>query len=194
MKRIVTSALLIGAVFTLLSGCAGYQLGSVKPSVYAGIDNIHVPMFANNTLEPRVSSLVTNAVLKEIQADGTYKVTNRQNCDAILVGRIRQISKRQLRAIRTDTLRSKELRLFLYVDWHFEDPSTGRRIDSLDRSEGDSKIDREDDKVYKARPGRVIGETIQIVDPSFQVSERNAIAVAAQDAAKKIVSQAANGW
>jgi hypothetical protein len=40
----------------------------------------------------------------------------------------------------------------------------------------------------------VIGETIQFVDASYQVGERNAFSVVAEDAADKIVSQLANGW
>jgi hypothetical protein len=32
------------------------------------------------------------------------------------------------------------------------------------------------------------------VDPSFQVGERNALAVVAEDAADKLVSYLANGW
>ena len=61
----------------LLSGCAGYQLGDAKPSPYAEIEKIHVPPFKNLTLEPRLSSLVTNAVLQELQSDGTYQVATR---------------------------------------------------------------------------------------------------------------------
>ncbi len=184
--------LLIG-LFT--SGCQ-YNFGDVKPSSYAGINNIHVPIFKNHTLEPRLSSLVTNAVLKEIQVDGTYTVTKRSNCDAVLVGNIREVKKRQLRSVRNDTLESQELKLFLYIDFHFEDPNTGRRIEST-AVEGDSygkskQIEGED--VIKAREGRVIGETIQFVDPSYQVGERNALSLAAQDIATKLVHQLSNGW
>ncbi len=35
--------------------------------------------------------------------------------------------------------------------------------------------------VYGARQGTVIGETIQFVDASYQVGERNALSVAAED-------------
>lgn len=184
---------------TFFGGCAGYQLGEVKPGVYAGIEKIHVPPFKNLTLEPRLSSLVTNAVLAELQADGTYRVSTRENADAVLVGTIRKIEKRQLRAVRTDTLRSQELSLYLHVEFHLEDPDTGARIDGVpDR--GDSggtpaggKVDGAGE-VFGARQGLVIGETIQFVDPSFQVGERNAFAVVAEDVADKLVSYLANGW
>ncbi len=190
------SALALSLLFGLFTSGCQYELGDVKPSYYAGINNIHVPIFKNHTLEPRLSSLVTNAVLKEIQADSTYTVTKRSSCDAVLVGNIREVKKRQLRSARNDTLESQELKLFLYIDFHFEDPNTGRRIEST-AVEGDSygkskQIEGED--VIKAREGRVIGETIQFVDPSYQVGERNALSLAAQDIATELVYQLSNCW
>jgi len=184
------------ALCVLFSGCAGYQVGSVKPSVYAGIDKIHVPPFKNLTLEPRLSSLVTNAVLIKLQGDGTYKVSTKASADAVLVGTIKNIEKRQLRAVRTDTLRSQELSLYIYVEFHLEHPVTGARIDGRVAGMGgtsDDKATSGEEKVG-ARQGIVIGETIQFVDPSYQVGERNAFSMAAEDAADKIVSYLANGW
>jgi hypothetical protein len=113
-----------------------------------------------------------------------------------LVGNIREIKKRQLRSVPNDTLESQELILFLYIDFHLEDPNTGRRIE-LTAVEGDSygKSKQTDgEEVITARQGRVIGETIQFLDPSYQVGERNALSFAAQDLATKLVSQLANCW
>lgn len=181
------------ALFT--TGCQ-YELGDVKPSSYAGVNNLHVPIFKNQTLEPRLSSLVTNAVLKEIQVDGTYKVTSKAKCDAVLVGRIHEIRKRQLRSVRNDTLESQELKLFLYIDFYLADPNSGRRIEStaVEGSHFGKSMEIEGEKVIEARQGRVIGETIQFVDRSYQVGERNALSFAAQDLARKLVSQLSNGW
>ncbi|NRB74070.1 MAG: hypothetical protein HRU46_06905 [Verrucomicrobiales bacterium] len=195
MNRLISSLFLAAVAAVMLSGCAGYELGDVKPSVYAGINNLHVPIFKNDTLEPRLSSLVTNAVTKEIQADGTYRISNRRNSDAVLVGKITQIRKTQLRAARTDTLESQELRMQLYVEFHLEDPNTGEIIRStIPEAEGSKDKRVENDPAILAPQGRVIGTTIQFVDPSFQVGERNALSVAAQDAASKLVGQLANGW
>ncbi|MDF1823676.1 MAG: LPS assembly lipoprotein LptE [Verrucomicrobiales bacterium] len=197
MSRLFTTSLLFCFALVGLTGCAGYQLGDVKPSSYEGINNLHVPSFKNLTLEPRLSSLVTNAVLKELHVDGTYKITNRANCDAVLVGKIREIKKSQLRSQRDDTLTSKELRLNLYVDFHLEDPVSGKVIrDTTANSAaqlGKSKMTNPEETIL-ARQGYVVGETIQYVDPSFQVSERSALSVAAQDAAEKMVSRIANGF
>jgi len=75
----------------LFAGCAGYQLGENKPAAYSDIENIYVPTFQNETLEPRLSVLVTNAVITQLQQDGTYKITNKEDADAVLVGTIRQV-------------------------------------------------------------------------------------------------------
>ncbi len=193
MKSRISQLLPLAVFAALLSGCAGYQLGHVKPSIYAGIDKLHVPPFKNMTLEPRLSSLVTNAVLASLQADGTYQVSTKSSADAVLVGIIRRVEKRQLRAVRTDTLRSRELSLLIHVEFHLEDPTTGKRIDGRPERRGDD-AGKEDAEVIGARQGLVIGDTIQFVDASFQVGERSALAMAAEDVADKLVSQLVNGW
>jgi hypothetical protein len=198
MKSPILLVIAAGLTAQLFTGCAGYQLGEVKPGVYKDIEKLHVPPFKNLTLEPRFSSLLTNAILAELQSDGTYEVSSRANADAVLVGEIRQIEKRQLRAVRTDTLRSRELSLYLIVDFHLEDPQTGARIgDRVARGDievpADDKVGTEEE-IIGARQGRVVGETIQFVDPSFQVGERNALSFVAEDLADKLVSQLANGW
>ena len=206
MKSRIFSLFPLALAGLFFSGCAGYQLGELKPGTYLGIEKIHVPPFKNLTLEPRLSSLVTNAVLTELQADGTYQAATRENCDAVLVGTIREIRKRQLRAVRTDALRSRELSLYLYVDFHLEDPTTGQRIgkrgDDENGDGSDDEVDSEEpvdgkageDVVYGARQGLVIGETIQFVDASYQVGERSALSVVSEDVADKLISQLANGW
>ena len=84
MKSRIFSLFPLALAGLFFSGCAGYQLGELKPGTYLGIEKIHVPPFKNLTLEPRLSSLVTNAVLTELQADGTYQAATRENCDAVL--------------------------------------------------------------------------------------------------------------
>lgn len=198
MIRRIAQFFMVGAAALHLSGCAGYQIGSVKPAAYSSINSLFIPPFVNRTLEPRLSSLVTNAVLKEVQADGTYKVATRNNADAVLVGRIMKIDKRQLRAVRTDTLQSRELKLFIVVDFYLEDPDTGNRIYSTAKAlklrDSDDSDEAFDEDLIGVREGRVIGETIQFVAESYQVGERSAISVAAEDLADKLVSQLANGW
>ncbi|MDF1751309.1 MAG: LPS assembly lipoprotein LptE [Verrucomicrobiales bacterium] len=192
MRMLIIRALLAVLLIASFAGCAGYQLGAVKPSAYANIDKIFVPPFKNDTLEPRISSLVTSAVLKEIQMDGTYQVAKRHDADAILRGRVERITKYQLRGVRTETLRSQELGLYLYIRWYLEDPSTGQEITM--KNDLEAKDVTLGDETIRVVPGVVVGSTIQFVDASYQVGERNAVAVAAEDAAKKLVDQMSEGW
>jgi hypothetical protein len=176
-----------------MTGCAGYQIGAVKPTPYKDIDRIHVPTFKNDTLEPRTAAIVTNAVIKGLQQDGTYEITSKDRADAVLQGRISRVERRQLRAAETDTLQTTEMRLFIVVEWSLVDPTTGQKLayaSAMDLDE--SNVESTSNLRY--RPGRVVGQTIQFLDPNFQLSERNALPLAAEDAAKQLVGELTNGW
>lgn len=201
MKFSILYIVAAGLFCLAISGCAGYQFGDAKSASLAGVKKLHVPPFKNLTLEPRLSSLVTNAVLKDLQADGTFQISTRKSCDAVLVGQIKQIKKSQLRANRNNTLQSEELSVYLTVEYHLEDPVTGARIGEVVGEEkaansnwGASKSN--DAGFEKSRQGLVIGEAIQFISPgqSFQVGERQDLSLAAEDLAEKLVSQLANGW
>lgn len=177
----------------MMAGCSGYQLGSVKPSVYQGIHRIHIPTFENETLEPRVSVVTTNAVIKQLQLDGTYTISSKETADAVLKATITDIERKQLRSAVTDTLRTTEMKFFMVISWSLVDPKTGEK---LAYSEGEDLNDTniDDTSNLRNRPGRVVGQTILFRDPNFQLSERNAVPLAAEDAAKQLVSQIAHGW
>ncbi|MCB1062332.1 MAG: LptE family protein [Verrucomicrobiae bacterium] len=181
------------AAFVSMTGCAGYQVGPVKPTAYQNIQRIHVPTFKNATLEPRSAAIVTNSVIKQLQQDGTYEITSKEKADAVLVGKITRIDRRQLRAAQTDTLKTTEMSLYIVVEWSLVDPSTGAKLQYAEARD----LDETNVEVIgnlRSRPGRVVGQTIQFLDPNFQLSERNAIPLAAEDAAKQLVGQLANGW
>ncbi len=179
------------AIFS--NGCAGYKLGSVKPSIYKSIDKIYVPTFENATLEPRIAVLTTNAVIKSLQADGTYQITDQSNSDAVLRGKITRIERRQLRATRRDTLRTREMLLFMIVEWSLHDPVTGDKLDYRENRSID-EANRDSSTSLRIRPGRVIGQTQIFLDENFQLTERNALPLAAQDAAKVLTGQLTEGW
>lgn len=181
------------AAISGFTGCAGYQMGPSKPEAYQSISNIHVPTFKNSTLEPRAAVIATNAVIKQLQQDGTYQVTGKDKADAVLLGTISRIERRQLRAAQTDTLRTTEMKLFMVIEWKLVDPVTGQRIEyaeARDLDEGNIQLDSN----LRQRPGRVVGQTIQFLDPNFQLSERNALPLAAEDAARQLASQLNDGW
>jgi hypothetical protein len=162
--------LLLLPILALVS-CAGYQLGSNKPAHLANVTKIAVPTFENETLEPRLAVLVTNAVIKQLQVDGTYQIVNRDQADAVLEAKISDIDKSQWRAVRSNTLRTRELLVRLRTDYALKD-TAGTRI----------------------HQGRVLGESYLVLDPNWQLSEHQAMEEAAQRIASTIVSEIADGW
>ncbi len=64
-----------------LTGCVGYQLGSMLPP---DIRTVHVPTCLNETDEPLLEVDVTRAVIREIQRDGSLRIAGADEADAIL--------------------------------------------------------------------------------------------------------------
>ena len=85
---------LFGAVLLLLSlgGCAGYHLGPVQPYYLRSVHKLAVPTFENKTLSPRISVLITDTVIKQLQQDGTYQIVGDDEADATLHGEITHIT------------------------------------------------------------------------------------------------------
>ncbi len=170
-------AFLLPLAALLFSGCAGYQVGPIKPKLMREVKTIAIPTFKNDTLEPRVEVLLANAVIKQIQQDGTYKVVREQDADAILEGSLDEIIRRPSRSVRGNVLQSREFTLVLRL-----------RYRVIDRS------------------GRILEQRTVAGQTSFFVSgtdtlaadvnqdERQALPLAAEDAAVRMVSQISEGW
>ncbi|MEM8953962.1 MAG: LPS assembly lipoprotein LptE [Verrucomicrobiota bacterium] len=172
MKSAGLITFLSAATLLILQGCAGYQLGPVKPARFEGINTISVPLFKNETLEPRAAPILTNAVIARMQLDGTYKVGDpKRGGDATLNGTFKNVERRQLRSARFDTLATRELNYRVVCDWTLTTPD-GTVIDQ----------------------GTDFGEAAIFLDPNFQLSERQALPLAAEDFAEKVVSKISEGW
>ena len=178
----------------LFAGCAGYKLGENKPTNYTHIENIYVPTFHNETLEPRLSVLVTNAVITQLQQDGTYKITNKEDADAVLVGTIRQIRRYQQRSTQTEVLKTRELLETIQIDFRLEDPSTGESLSRQDPFGLNSANRLAGNNAEQSRGGAATGTTSIFLDKNFELSERQGLALAAQDAAEQLVSRITEGW
>ena len=195
MKSLTTLFSLCGLAALVLStaGCGGYSLGSIKPTEYQSINALYVRTFENETLEPRLATIVTNAVISQLQQDGTYKITSRNNADAELTGVIRKIRRAQQRSSTTDVLRTRELLMQLEVSFKMTDLRSGAQIKAANPFGVDA--DDRDAVTGQRRTGsRVIGQTSIFLDPNFQLSEREALPLAAEDAAEQLVSTITEGW
>lgn len=156
-----------------LASCAGYQLGGTKPAVLRDVRTIAVPMFANDTLHPRAEAIATSAAADAFVQDGTYRLANPENADAILSGTVAGIDYTQLRVTRLDTLRPEELQNSVTLNWTLRDASDPTRVLATGSSVGSSRF---------------------FVDSNLQTSRNNALPDALQRASESMVSRLANGF
>lgn len=169
MKKL--AVLITPLALTLLTNCAGYQLGSSKPTQLANVTKLAVPTFKNDTLEPRLEVLVTNAVIKKLQMDGAYQIVSRDKADAVLVATIEDIQRSQFRSARFNTLRSSEILMNLRVDYKIVDNAGATLITG--REDAHSNI---------------------VMDPSVQITERQGLADAAERLGISLASRISEGW
>lgn len=160
------------AVSLLLTGCLGYHVGPVKPSVLRDVHGIAVPTFENKTLLPRVEVLITDSVIKQLQQDGTYRIANENNADAILKAEISEIIRTPARSLRGNVLATTEFNLAMHVKYKLETPSGTVLMPSTE----------------------VVGTTSFFVGEDVTTDERQALPLAAEELAIHLVTQLSEGW
>ena len=163
----------LATVFCLaFCGCLGYHVGPVKPYYLHDVHTIEVPTFKNRTLVPRIEVLVTDTVIKQLQQDGTFQVTSGDKADATLNGEISLIRRLPARSVRGNVLATTEFSLALSVKYSL----TGR----------DGK------EMVGAR--EAVGTTSFFVSSDVTTDERQALPLATEDLATRLVSQLSEGW
>ena len=160
------------AVFLFLTGCLGYHVGPVKPTVLRDIHAIAVPTFENKTLLPRIEVLITNSVIKQLQQDGTYRIANENNADAVLKAEITDISRVPARSVRGNVLATTEFNLTMHVKYKLETPNG----------------------TVLMPPAEVVGTTSFFVGTDVTTDERQALPLAAEELATHLVTQLSEGW
>lgn len=169
-------ALLLSAV--LLAGCAGYTVGPVKPTPMKNVKTIAVKNFKNDTLEPRVSALLANALIKQIQADGTYRVTDSGQADAVVEVTLNQLDRRPARSLRGNVLQTREYTLTLRARYKVINPRTGVILDQRSTIGSTS--------FFVSSPNLLTADS--------NSDERQALPLAAEDLAMRITSLISEGW
>ncbi len=155
-----------------LGGCAGYRIGDVKPNYLKDVHSIAVPTFKNATFLPRVEALVTNTVIKQFQQDGTFRIASEENADAVLRCTITSVGRNPARSVRGNVLATTEFNLGLLVTYTLEGRD-GRPL---------------------VGPVGVSGSTSFFVGSDVTTEERQALPLAAEDMAVRLVSQLSEGW
>jgi lipopolysaccharide assembly LptE-like protein len=167
----VRNLIVAGLACLGLSGCLGYHIGSAKPYYLSNVHTIAIPTFANKTLLPRVEVLITGTVIKQFQQDGTFKIAN-SNADATLKGEIIRISRSPARSVRGNVLATSEFNLAVRVKYRLVGPD--------DKPLGPS--------------GEVVGTTSFFVGTDVTTDERQALPLATEELATRLVTQLSEGW
>ena len=163
---------LLAAASLILGGCLGYQIGPVKPSVLRDVHVIAVPVFGNKTLLPRVEALVTDTVIKQLQQDGTFRVAEEGQSDAVLKADITDITRTPARSVRGNVLATTEFNLIMRVRYSLVSRSGTVLMPTVD----------------------VVGTTSFFVGTDVTTDERQALPLAAEELAGRLVTQLSEGW
>ena len=183
--------LLVISIFTF-TGCAGYQLGASKPHQMAAVKKLAVPTFKNETLEPRMEVLLTNAVIKKLQMDGGYKIVPVSEADAVLRGTITEITRHQFRAQRENTLVTSEILVGLVVKFTVEAGSPEILAASKVVTPAQEGVEvKATNTIYS---GQTKNSSNIVVNPNYQLSVRQALADASERLSNDIVGQLTVGW
>jgi hypothetical protein len=170
--------LLILSAAPFFAGCAGYKIGPIKPKMYADIESIAVPAFKNDTLETRVEVLLADCVIKQIQQDGTYKIASEKDADAILECTLEQVTRFPARYVVGNVLQTREYTLQLRVNYQLVNRRTGKLLNRRTASGSTS--------FFVNGSGRNSADVNQ--------DERQALPLAAEDLAIRLVSEISEGW
>jgi hypothetical protein len=159
-------------VVALLSGCAGYTLGPIQPSFMKGMHTLAVPIFDNKTYEPQIQALVTTTFIKQLQQDGTYEITGLDRADAEVRGTIFAVTRVKARSVIGNVLASSQFNLQVQIHVQVVNPHTGATMGQRD----------------------VTGQTTFFVGNDLPTQERQAVPLAAEDAAVQAASYLSEGW
>ena len=176
-------ALAVALAGLALGGCLGYRIGPAKPNYLQDIHTIAVPVFDNKTLIPRIEVLVTDSVIKQFQQDGTYKIGNGDKADATLKGEISRVSRSPARSVVGNVLATSEFNLTLHVKYKLVGPDGKTLGPSGDVAGTTSFFVSSNSAVNK---NQVLGDVT--------TDERQALPLAAEELAKRLVTQLSEGW
>jgi hypothetical protein len=171
-------AFLLPLAALLITGCMGYHLGPVKPRYMAGINTLSVPSFKNDTLRARVEVLLADSLIKQIQQDGTYKIVDGNDADAIVKGTLQQVSRAPSQSVFGNVLLTQQYTLILRCRFQVFKRSTGQLLDERE----------------------VQGQTSFFVNGSENIAadvntqERQALPLAGEDLMVRYVSLLSEGW
>ena len=172
-RQIIYGACILS--FALSIGC-GYQMMRSFPSWPKNIQKVYVTTFQNQTKEPGLEAIITDAFIKEFWHWNKVKVVNRPEAEAVLSGQItnyiadRPLSFDQYRNIR-------EYGLSIHLDMQLKEAST--------------------EKIFWKKNDEIIEASYQYIKNNLaetKAEEKRAQIKAAQDLAKKLLDKNFTGF
>lgn len=167
MKALVSGAL---ALQLLLAGCAGYRVGSLLGADYK---TVAVPMFRNVSYKPQTEAQITNAILKRLQSEGSLQIVSEADADLLVTGTVTEFARNELRSVREDTDVVREYRITIKA-----------AVEAVNRHTGEVVL----------KKTIVTGSADTFIGSDLQSAEYQALPLAADDLAKKVVSLLTESW
>jgi len=168
-------ALLWLPLFAVLCSCANYKMGNTPKG--AGLQDVrvlYVPTAVNETDETAVPGPVTNAILQEIDRDGTFRHARKDEADAILEVTVKRIERSPIQQSVEQYLTTLQYQLTLTLEY---------RVYSMK------------DKKESIPKTMISGYTTFFVQGDQTESQRQALPLAAQSAAQNLITAlASRGW
>jgi len=119
-----------------------------------------------------VEVLVTDTVIKQFQQDGTFRIGSGGSADGTLKGEIVSISRSPARSVTGNVLATSEFNLSMRVKYRLEG-SDGKPLGPF---------------------AEVVGTTSFFVGTDVTTDERQALPLAAEELAIRLVTQLSEGW
>ncbi len=167
-RRITGDAWVLGLL--LLTGCVGYQLGSMLPR---GLQTVHIPTARNLTPEPLLEDEVTRAIIRACQNDGSLRLADAQTADAVLQVEVEGFELSPLAFDRDMRAQAREYRLTLTAVMALHWRETGEPI---------------------VPAQRVSGESTFPFDGDLASAKRIALPEAAEDLARIMITRLVETW
>jgi hypothetical protein len=130
----ITLLLCVFVIF--LSNCSHY---SVSGSLPGYIKTAAVPLFQNDTVEPNVVEDVTDEVINAIISNGSMKIVNESQADAVVMGRIVEVINEADTYSKSE--QAKQFKIHIYADVQFFDRKKNRPLWEEKRLEGWARYD-----------------------------------------------------
>jgi len=167
--------LALALVPLVLCSCANYKLGSTpKGEGMTDLRVLYIPTVQNETDETAIPLIVTNTLLQEIDRDGTFRHARMEESDATLEITVKKIERVSIRQSTEQFLTSLQFQLILTLEYRLYNRKEKKEI---------------------IPPTPIKGTTTFFVQGDQTESQRQALPIAALNAAQNLVTAISNrGW